>query len=109
MNYYDPARPRQINGLPQYVDSEGRPIAAIPHIAVTPREDGQFDLYVHLLRSPNSASPFDAVWAADLAAFFGRLLDDPEKLFAAAFGWEFTRGSAPTTRSSPLNLSDIGL
>ena len=108
MHYYDPARPRQSNGLPQYVDAQGQPIAAIPHINVTPREDGQFDLHVHLLRTPNSASPFDVVWATDLSAFFDHLLADPEDLFSAAFGWEFSRGQ-PMKQTSPLDLADIGL
>ena len=107
MNYYDPARPRQSNGLPQYVDAQGQPIAAIPHINITPREDGKFDAHVHLLRSPNSASPFDTV-IYDLVVFFQCLLQDPESVFTHGFGWEFSRGQ-PVSRSSTLDLADIGL
>jgi hypothetical protein len=106
MNYYDSARPRQSNGLPQYVGYDGQPIAAIPHIAVTPREHGGYDLHVHLLKTNNSASPFDAI-VADLGQFFAQLLLDPERVFTDIFGWSFKR-SSPSSRPT-FTLSDIGL
>ena len=34
MRFHDPARPRLADGTPQYMDSQGKPIAALPGISI---------------------------------------------------------------------------
>jgi len=95
MKLFDAARPEASPGTKALL-LEG---SAVPHISVLPREDGTYDLSVHLRNyDANERSySFHTTWIKDPTYFFDLYRNDPEAALLLVFGW--TAKQPPTVRA----------
>jgi len=110
MRFDDPARPQNAPGSFMYLSPKGKPIAVMPNIMLSPKDDLDITVSVMLLVGPATARWFERdIRLEELRWFVDSWMQSPEEVLSKVFGYDYEPGTAPFRRQDVLSLEDLGL
>jgi len=86
MHRHDPSRPIGLSGRPCYTSSKGRPIAALPRLALQPLDDDEWEVTVWLMVGHVTAREFNYIARGEaLQELLSMWRVDPERTLEEFF------------------------
>src|SRR5438552_6123238 len=97
MHFDDPSRPQNAPGSFMYMSPSGQPIAVMPSIMVSPKDDMDVTVSVMLLVGPSTARWYERdIRLEELGWFMNKWMEDPEEVLLTVLTYSYEPSAAPS-------------